>query len=109
MTDMAAPPKPTTITTKHLAYALAEQHQLTKKQGLELLEDLVGLITKHLKQGERVRSLGSEFCKCGIVLPAWAAIRKPASKSRSRQARRSPSAPPRNSRWRSDRHASVAF
>jgi hypothetical protein len=28
MTDMAAPPKPTTITTKHLAYALAEQQHL---------------------------------------------------------------------------------
>ena len=34
MTDMPAPPKPTTITTKHLAYALAEQHQLTKTQAL---------------------------------------------------------------------------
>jgi DNA-binding protein HU-beta len=51
-------PKP--ITTKQLAYALAEQHQLTKRQGLEMVEDLVGLIIKHLKQGERVKiaSLG---------------------------------------------------
>jgi DNA-binding protein HU-beta len=57
MMDIAAPAKPMapkTITTKHLA----EQHQLTKKQGLELLEDLVGLIIEHLKRGERVKILG---------------------------------------------------
>ena len=35
-------PKP--VTTKHLAYELAEQHQLSKKQGLELMEELVGMI-----------------------------------------------------------------
>ncbi len=47
MTDPAVAPKtaPKPITTKQLAYALAEQHQLTKRQGLELLEDAVGLIT----------------------------------------------------------------
>ena len=47
-----------TVTTKHLAYALAEQHQLSKKQGLEMMEDLVGMITKHLKKGERVKIAG---------------------------------------------------
>lgn len=47
-----------TVTTKHLAYALAEQHQLTKKQGLEMLDELVGMITKHLKKGERVKITG---------------------------------------------------
>ena len=46
------------ITTKHLAYTLADQHQLTKKQGTQMLEDLVGLITKHLKKGERIRIVG---------------------------------------------------
>jgi DNA-binding protein HU-beta len=46
------------ISTKDLAYALAEQHQLTKKQGQEMLEDLVGLITRHLKKGERVKISG---------------------------------------------------
>ena len=46
------------VTTKHLAAALAEQHQLTKKQGLEMMEDLIGLITKHLKKGERVKLAG---------------------------------------------------
>jgi DNA-binding protein HU-beta len=46
------------VTTKHLAYALAEEHQLTKKQGLEMMENLIGLITKHLKKGERVKIAG---------------------------------------------------
>jgi DNA-binding protein HU-beta len=41
-----------------LAYALAEQHQLTKKQSQEMIEELVGLITKHLKKGERVKIVG---------------------------------------------------
>jgi DNA-binding protein HU-beta len=41
-----------------LAYALAEQHQLTKKLGLDMVEDLVGLIVKHLKRGERVQIAG---------------------------------------------------
>src|SRR5262249_39641452 len=52
MTAAAASPKPKAgkpVTTRHLAAALSEQHQLTKKQGLEMLEDLIGLITKHLK------------------------------------------------------------
>ena len=43
------------ITTKQLAYTLADQHALTKKQGQEMLADLVGLITKHLKKGDRIR------------------------------------------------------
>ena len=40
------------------AAALSERHQLTKKQGLEMMEDLIGLITKHLKKGERVKISG---------------------------------------------------
>ena len=40
---------------KHFADALAKQHHLTKKQGREMLEDLIGMITKHLKKGERVK------------------------------------------------------
>lgn len=49
---------PKAITSKDLANALAEQHQFTKKQGQQMLEDLVGLITKHLKNGERVKIAG---------------------------------------------------
>jgi DNA-binding protein HU-beta len=52
----AKPSRP--VTTKHLAAALAEEHQLTKRAGEALLGDLVGLITKHLKRGERVRIAG---------------------------------------------------
>jgi DNA-binding protein HU-beta len=60
MTDPVVAPKtaPKSITTKHLAYELAEQHQLTKHQGLEMMEELVGMITKHLKKGERVKIAG---------------------------------------------------
>ena len=60
MTDPVVAPKttPKPITIKHLAYELAEQHQLTKKQSLEILEDLVGMITKHFKRGERVKLVG---------------------------------------------------
>jgi len=47
-----------TVTTKHLAYALAEQHQLTKKQGMEMMEELIAMITKHLKKRERVKIAG---------------------------------------------------
>ncbi|MGB8244193.1 MAG: HU family DNA-binding protein [Pseudolabrys sp.] len=47
-----------TVSKKHFAHALAKQHHLTKKQGREMLEDLIGLITKHLKKGERVKIAG---------------------------------------------------
>jgi DNA-binding protein HU-beta len=53
----AAKPKPT-VTLKHLAATLAEEHHLTKRAGTALLGDLVGMITKHLKKGERVRIAG---------------------------------------------------
>jgi DNA-binding protein HU-beta len=46
------------VTLKHLAATLSEEHQLTKRAGEALLGDLVGLITKHLKKGERVRIAG---------------------------------------------------
>ena len=50
------PGKPVTI--KHLAATLAEEHQLTKRGGEALLQNLVTLITKHLKKGERIRIAG---------------------------------------------------
>ena len=61
MMDIAAPAKssaPKAVTTKHLAYALAERHQISKKQSLEMMEELIGMITKHLKRGERVKIVG---------------------------------------------------
>ena len=58
LTMAPAPKKSPPVTLKHLAATLAEQHQLTKKGGEALLTDLVGLITKHLKRGERIRIVG---------------------------------------------------
>jgi DNA-binding protein HU-beta len=47
-----------TITRKQLADNLAAEYQLTKRAGQALLDDLVSLITKHLKRGERIRIAG---------------------------------------------------
>ena len=49
---------PATITLKHLAAALAEEHDLSKKAAEAILTDMVGRIAKHLKKGERVRIVG---------------------------------------------------
>jgi DNA-binding protein HU-beta len=46
------------VTSRQLAAAISDQHQLTKKQGAQMVEDLVGMITKHLKKGERVKIAG---------------------------------------------------
>jgi len=61
MLDITAgvyPTAPKSITTKHLAYELAEQHQLTKRQGLNLLEDFISMIATHLKTGDRIKLAG---------------------------------------------------
>jgi DNA-binding protein HU-beta len=47
-----------TVTLKHLAAKLAEDHGVAKKQTEALLGDLVGLLTKHLKKGDRIRISG---------------------------------------------------
>ena len=44
-----------TVTLKHIAAALAEAHEIPKKQSIALLEDLVATIAKHLKKGARIR------------------------------------------------------
>jgi DNA-binding protein HU-beta len=46
------------VTLKHLAARLAADHELTKRAGEAILGDLVTLITKHLKKGERIRISG---------------------------------------------------
>src|SRR5215471_15785564 len=46
------------VTLKHLAARLAADHELTKREGEAILGDLVSLITKHLKKGERIRIAG---------------------------------------------------
>ena len=47
-----------TVTLKHLAAAIAEQHELAKKQSEQIVSDAIGLVTKHLKKGERIRIAG---------------------------------------------------
>ena len=49
---------PATVTLKHLAAALAESHEMSKKQAETVLGDFVGSIVKHLKKGERIRIVG---------------------------------------------------
>jgi DNA-binding protein HU-beta len=44
-----------TVTLKHLAAKLAEDHELSKKQTETLLGDLVTQITQHLQNGDRIR------------------------------------------------------
>ena len=47
-----------TVTLKQLGTQLAEKHELTNKAAALILDDLVGLITKHLKKGSKVRITG---------------------------------------------------
>jgi DNA-binding protein HU-beta len=54
----AAKPKVNTVSLKHLAASLAENHEMPKKQSEAILTDLVDLVTKHLKKGDRIRLVG---------------------------------------------------
>jgi DNA-binding protein HU-beta len=49
---------PVTVTLRHLAAALADSHDLPKKQAEAVLGDLVTLTTKHLKKGNKIRLTG---------------------------------------------------
>ena len=49
---------PATVTLKHLAAKLAEEHELAKKKAETILGDMIGLVVKHLKKGERIRIAG---------------------------------------------------
>jgi DNA-binding protein HU-beta len=51
----AKPAATPAVTLKHLAAKLAEEHDMPKKQAETVLADLVGLIVKHLKKGDRIR------------------------------------------------------
>jgi DNA-binding protein HU-beta len=46
------------VTLKHLAASLAESHEIPKKQAESILGDMVGLVVKHLKKGDRLRISG---------------------------------------------------
>ena len=50
--------KQTTVSMKNLAASLAEGHEMSKKDAEAVLGDLVSLVTKHLKKGDRIRMAG---------------------------------------------------
>ena len=55
---MATAPKAAaqaTVTLKHIAAKLAEEHEMSKKAAETVLTDMVGLVVKHLKKGDRIR------------------------------------------------------
>ena len=54
----AKSPAAPTVTLKHLAASLAEGHEIAKKQAEAILTDLVGLVVKNLKKGNRIRIVG---------------------------------------------------
>ena len=54
----AAKPKVETISTRQLGAQLAEKHDIPKNHANAMLEDTIGLITKHLKKGARIRLNG---------------------------------------------------
>jgi len=52
---MAAKAASPTVTLKHLAANIAEEHELAKKQAEAILGNMVELVVKHLKKGDRIR------------------------------------------------------
>jgi DNA-binding protein HU-beta len=46
------------VTKERLIAMLADQHHLSKRAGQEMFNDLIGMITKHLQKGERVKITG---------------------------------------------------
>ncbi|HUO93863.1 MAG TPA: HU family DNA-binding protein [Rhizomicrobium sp.] len=60
MATKAAKPaaKAETVSTRNLAVQLAEKHEMSNKQAVLVLDDVIGLITKHLKKGSRIRLNG---------------------------------------------------
>jgi DNA-binding protein HU-beta len=55
---VAAKVKVETVTLRHLGMALAEANEMPKKQGIAILDQLVDMLTKHLKKGVRIRMAG---------------------------------------------------
>ncbi len=49
---------PAVVTLKHLAAAIADAQEISKKQAEGILNDTVGLVVKHLKKGAKVRIAG---------------------------------------------------
>ncbi len=51
-------PKVETVSLRQIAAELAEKNDMTKKQGNQVMDDFVALVTKNLKKGVRVRLNG---------------------------------------------------
>jgi DNA-binding protein HU-beta len=47
-----------TVTLKHLAAELAESHEMQRKLCEGMLSDVVGMVTRHLKKGDKIRLNG---------------------------------------------------
>src|ERR1700740_2373319 len=63
---------PTTITLKHLAAAIADEKELSKKQAETILNDMVSRITKNLKKGERPLIVAAASLQCASPAARWA-------------------------------------
>jgi DNA-binding protein HU-beta len=44
-----------TVTLRHIAVQIAEQHEMSKKMADAVLANMVNLMVKHLKKGDRIR------------------------------------------------------
>jgi DNA-binding protein HU-beta len=54
----AATGKATILTLRHLAERLSEAHELPKRQANEMLVQVIEMITRSLKKGEKIRLTG---------------------------------------------------
>ena len=54
----AKAPAAPTVTLKQISAEVAEKHELTKKQANQITDELVTLIVKNLKKGNRIRMAG---------------------------------------------------
>jgi len=44
-----------TVTLRHIAVQIAEQHEMSKKMADAVLANMVNLVVRHLKKGDRIR------------------------------------------------------
>ncbi|RFB79659.1 HU family DNA-binding protein [Methylovirgula sp. 4M-Z18] len=57
-TKTAKAASPTTVTLKHIAAKIAENHEMPKKHAEGILAETVEIVVKSLKKGERIRISG---------------------------------------------------
>jgi DNA-binding protein HU-beta len=57
-TAKASAEKVTVLTLRHIADRLAETHELPKRQANEMLTQVIEIITKSLKKGDKIRLSG---------------------------------------------------